>query len=244
MAKELISIYNEDCIVGMNRIKDKSIDCVLTDPPYGINYKSGWSKKFSTIANDKELFNLEEFFKEIDRVTKDDSAIYIYIGIQTLDLFMSELKKIATIRNLITVPRTQKGGNGSLKQSFSPQNEFMLFATKGKKKIEETQILRPSKGYLKDKRKKPKQWITRLPDYWHWTKAGVANNLRKHVTEKHESALMVAIQCSTQEGDTILDPFAGSGSSLFAAKKLNRKSIGFEIDGEMYQKILEDDNFK
>lgn len=103
--------------------------------------------------------------------------------------------------------------------------------------------MKPSEGYLKDKRKSPKQWITRLPDYWHWTKAGVANNLREHVTEKDESALMVAIQCSTREGDVVLDPFSGSGSSLFAAKKLNRKAIGFEINNQMYQKIINNENF-
>lgn len=127
MIENLINIYNEDCLIGMQKLADKSVDCVLTDPLYGINYRSGWSKKFDVIANDKDLFDLEKFFSEIDRVTKDDSAIYIYVGIQTMDLFMNELKKIATLRNLITVPRNQKGGNGSLTQSFSPQNEFMLF---------------------------------------------------------------------------------------------------------------------
>ncbi len=240
----LISIYNQDCLTGLKNIKTKSVDCVLTDPPYGIDYKSGWSKKFDKIHNDKNLFDLELFFAEIDRVTKEDSAIYIYVGIQTMELFLLELKKIATVRNLITVPRTQKGGNGSLNQSFSPQNEFIIFATKGKKNIEETQILKPSEGYLKDKRKKPKEWIKRLPDYWSWTRAGVANNARKHVTEKDESALSVAIQCSTKEGEVVLDPFAGSGSTLFAAKKLNRISIGFEIDTKMYNEIINDEKFK
>ncbi len=169
----MILIENKDCFLGFKDIENNKIDCVITDPPYGINYKSGWSDKFDKIANDKNLFNLTVFFDELDRVTKDDSAFYIYSGVQTLDLFMSELRRIATIRNLITIPRTQKGGNGSLKQSFAPQNEFIIFATKGKKALEQTQIIKPSGAYLKDKRKKAPEYITRLPDYWEWTVAGI-----------------------------------------------------------------------
>lgn len=108
----MINFFLEDCFQGMSKIQEKSIDCVLTDPPYGINYQSGWSKKFDKIHNDKDIFDLSSFFQELNRITKDDSAFYIYVGIQTLDLFLTEIKKIATLRNLIVVPRTQKGGNG------------------------------------------------------------------------------------------------------------------------------------
>ena len=116
----MIECYLDDCFNGMKKIEDKKIDCVLTDPPYGINYQSGWTKKFDKIHNDKDIFDLDSFFIELNCITKDDSAFYIYTGIQTLDLFLSGIKKIATLRNLIVVPRTQKGGNGSLTQSFSP----------------------------------------------------------------------------------------------------------------------------
>lgn len=225
---------NEDCIQGLKKLKDKSVDCVLTDPPYGISYKTGWSNKFSQISNDDGSLDLETLFAELGRVTKDDSAFFIYVGVQTIDIFMHELKKIATIRNIITIPRTQKGGNGSLTQSFSPQNEFMIFATKGKKSFEETQILEPAASYLKDKRKTAPKFIKRLPDFWHWCKAGVNNNSRIHPTEKHSSALETAILSFTKKGETILEPFAGSGSTLIAAKKFGRKYIGFEIDKNYY----------
>ncbi len=233
----MIECYLDDCFNGMKKIEDKKIDCVLTDPPYGINYQSGWTKKFDKIHNDKTVFDLDYFFNELNRITKDDSAFYIYVGIQTLDLFLYEVKKIATLRNLIVIPRTQKGGNGSLSQSFSPQNEFIIFATKGNKKIEETKILKPSTSYLKDKRKKAPEYITRLPDYWEWTKAGVPNNSRVHPTEKDLSALLVAIQCSTKENDWVIDPFAGSGSTLLACQQLNRNCIGFELEKQYFDII-------
>lgn len=239
----MIECRLEDCFEGMKKIPDNTIDCVLTDPPYGINYMSGWTKRFEKIKNDAEVLNLDIFFKELDRITKDDSAFYIYVGLQTLDMFLTGIKNIATLRNMIVVPRTQKGGNGSLTQSFSPQNEFILFATKGKKKLEKTEILKPSASYLKDKRKIAPKYITRLPDYWDWAKAGVPNNLRTHPTEKDLSALLVALQCSTKEGEMVLDPFSGSGSTLLACKILNRSCIGFEIEDkyfELTQKRLKD----
>lgn len=229
-------IINEDCINGLDFIESNIVDCVITDPPYGIDYKSGWTDKFAKIENDANIIDLKLLFEKLDRVTKKDAAFYIYVGIQTMDIFMHELKKIATLRNLIIVPRTQKGGNGSLKQSFSPQNEFMLFATKGNKQIEKTQILKPSMSYQKDKRKKAPEYITRLPDFWDFARAGVPNNLRDHPTEKDVSALSVAIQCSTKENDLVLDVFAGTGSTLVTAKSLNRDYVGFEIN-EDYCKI-------
>lgn len=229
-------IMNEDCMVGLDLLDEKSVDCVLTDPPYGINYKSGWTDKFEKINNDEEVIDVELLFQKLDRVTKDDSAFYIYVGIQTMDIFMHELKKIATLRNLIVVPRTQKGGNGSLKQSFSPQNEFMLFATKGNKQIEQTKILKPSLSYQKDKRKKAPEYITRLPDFWDFARAGVPNNLRDHPMEKDISALSVAIQCSTKPGDLVLDVFSGTGSTLITSKMLGRNYVGFETDKVHFQK--------
>ena len=90
----MIECYLDDCFNGMKKIEDKKIDCVLTDPPYGINYQSWWTKKFDKIHNDKTVFDLDYFFNELNRITKDDSAFYIYVGIQTLDLFLYEVKKI------------------------------------------------------------------------------------------------------------------------------------------------------
>ena len=66
----MIECYLDDCFNGMKKIEDKKIDCVLTDPPYGINYQSGWTKKFDKIHNDKTVFDLDYFFNELNRITK------------------------------------------------------------------------------------------------------------------------------------------------------------------------------
>lgn len=235
MLKGKYKLYNGDCLEVMKTFPDKCIDLVTIDPPYGINYKSGWCSKFEVIENDDNLIFVDELFKELNRVTVDNSHIYCFVPMQHLDIFYSEMKKYWTISNLITVPRTMKGGIGALKSSFSSQNEFILFGTKGKRNFEETQILKPSEVYLKDKRKKPKEWIYRLPDYWHWCKASEHNLKRLHPTQKTVEVFDTMIQVSSKENDVILDCYMGVGTSAVSALKNGRRYVGIDIDKKYYQ---------
>lgn len=238
MGKELIGslelgrIYQMDCIEGLKLIPDNSVDTVITDPPYGINYKSTWTDNFETIQNDDNINWLSDLFKEIDRVTKKDSHIYCFTGLDFLPEFVSEIKRYYKFQNIITVPRTMKGGAGSKTQSFSYQNEYVLFATKGSRKFEETQILKPSEKYLKDKRKNPKEWLYRLPDYWGWLKASEHNLKRNHPTQKTVEVIETMIMLSSKESEVVLDPFMGSGTTAVAAARTGRKFIGFELESD------------
>ena len=227
---EINKIYNEDCLEGMKKINDKSIDMVTTDPPYGIKLKSSWSDKFACIENDDNLDWCENLFYELNRVTKDNSHLYCFTGLDCLPQFILNIQKYWKVQNLLTIPRTQKGGAGSKTQSFSYQNEFVIFATKGNKKFNETKILKPSECYLKDKRKHPKEYLYRLPDYWYWLKASEFNLSRLHPTQKTISCVQTMIELSSNVGDIILDPFMGSGTTGRACINTQRNFIGFETD--------------
>jgi site-specific DNA-methyltransferase (adenine-specific) len=229
---ELNRIYQNDCFEGMKLIPDLSCDLAVLDPPYGMSYKSNWSKAFDEIKNDDNLEWVDEFFFELNRVTKTDSHIYCFTSVEYIDVFMREIKKYWKVKNIITVPRTMKGGLGDLHSSFSPQKEFIIFGTKGKRKFEETQILKPSEVYLKDKRKKPKEWIYRLPDDWEWLKVSEHNLKRVHPTQKTVEVTQTMIQLSSKENEVVIDPFMGSGTTAVAASLNNRKWIGFETEKE------------
>jgi site-specific DNA-methyltransferase (adenine-specific) len=229
---ELNRIYQRECIEGMRMIPDKSVDLVTTDPPYGIEYKSNWSDKFKEISNDNSTEWLPDFFNQLNRVTKQDSHLYCFTSVQYMDVFLTEIKRYWKVKNLITIPRTMKGGLGDLYSSFSPQNEYIIFATKGKRKFEETRILKPSESYLRDKRKNPKEWVYRLPDYWDFVKVSEHNLKRIHPTQKTCEVMEVAIKLSSSEGDTVLDPFMGSGTTAIAALRTGRQFIGFELERE------------
>ena len=141
----------------------------------------------------------------------------------------------------MTIPRSVPGNGGE--RIFQQQFEFCIFATLGKKtegrKFNQTKILKPSEGYLKDKRYKAKEWLYRLPDNWYWTKASVHNSKNKlHPTQKNVECLKYMIELSSDEGEIIFDPFMGSGSTGEAALQLKRKFNGCEINNE-YFKIVE-----
>lgn len=236
---ELNKIYNDDCFKLFKNIDDKSCHLAILDPPYGISYKSNYGSNFKKIKNDDNLEWVEELFSELNRVTVDDSHIYCYTSVEYMDVFIREIKKYWKVKNLITVPRTMKGGLGDLYSSFSPQKEFIIFATKGKRKFEETQILKPSESYLKDKRKKPREWIYRLPDEWNWIKVSEHNLKRIHPTQKTPDAIEVMINVSSKKNEVIIDPFMGSGSTAISCINTNRHYIGFELDEEYYNKAIE-----
>lgn len=81
---ELNTIYNEDCLNGLKKIDDKSINLVVTDPPYGINFNSNHRvksnlKSVNGILNDKDNKEfLHSVAKELHRVLKDNSHLYFF----------------------------------------------------------------------------------------------------------------------------------------------------------------------
>lgn len=229
----LNKIYKGNCIDIMKEsIDDKSIDLVVTDPPYGISYSS-FRTNSKQIENDDNLNWTPEFFKTLSNKVKDDSHLYCFCDFEMSADFLLEIRKYWKVRNLLCIPRTIKGNGGD--RIFQQQFEFVIFATKGKgRKFNETQILKPSEGYLKDKRYKAKEWLYRLPDYWYWTKASEFNHNRLHPNQKNVECLKDMINLSSSIDDVVFDPFCGSGSTLVAAKELNRNWIGCELDENYY----------
>jgi DNA modification methylase len=148
--------------------------------------------------------------------------------------FVAEIRKYWKVRNLLCIPRTIKGNGGD--RIFQQQFEYVIFATRGNRtegrKFNQTQILKPSETYLKDKRYNAKEWLYRLPDYWYWTKASEFNHDRLHPNQKNVDCLKDMVALSSNPGEIVFDPFCGSGSTLLAAKLLDRNWIGCEIDAK------------
>lgn len=228
-----IDLYNGDCLEILKQIEDNSIDLILTDPPYAINYQT-FRTKSAKLKNDDNTEWVESFAKESSRVLKQGNHMYCFVDAEMSAYFIIALKENGfKIRNLLTIPRGIKGNGGN--RIFQQQFEFCIFATLGPKNIgrnfNETKILKPSETYLKDKRYSAKEWLYRLPDNWYWTKASVHNAKKKyHPTEKNIECLKYMLELSSNEGELVLDPFMGSGSTGVACLNLNRDFIGMEIN--------------
>lgn len=202
-----------DCLELMKTIPDGSIDMVLTDPPYGMNYQSNRrvsTEKFDKIAQDSGLGWLGDFCYEMHRVMKADSAAYVFCSWHKVDVFKVALERHFKIKNLLVWVKNNHG-SGDLRGAYAPKHEFVFFVHKGR-------------CLLRDGRR---------PDVLDYAK--VSGSKLVHPTEKPTELLSRLVKDASDEGDTVLDPFMGSGTTGVAAKKLGRNFIGIELDPNYFQ---------
>lgn len=205
----MITIKQGDCLELMKEIPDKSIDLILTDPPYGMNFQSNFRKeKYKKINNDENLLWIDDFLKESYRVLKDNTCIYIFCSWHNVDIFKKNIEKYFKIKNIIIWVKNNTS-MGDLKGSYAPKYEMIIFAHKGRRLMN---------GF-------------RYPDV---IEAKRTNN-KLHPTQKPIELLEKFIMASSNENDIVLDPFTGSGSTGVACQNTNRNFIGFELDEKYFE---------
>lgn len=137
---ELNKIYNMDCIDGMKLIPDKSIDLIVSDPPYLISYKTNHRKdkdhKFCTeIKNDNNADLITDYMNECYRILNDNSAAYVFCSSKTVDFFKQESEKAGfTVKNIIIWVKNNWTA-GDLTAQFGQQYEPCLLLNKGRKEF-------------------------------------------------------------------------------------------------------------
>jgi DNA modification methylase len=197
-----------DCLEGMKQIPDGSIDLVLTDIPYGeVNRPSGGLRNLDKAAADVVTFNLSELTRLLCDKTK--GSVYMFCGTEQV----SEIRKVMVEQGLSTRLVIWE------KTNPSPMNgEYM--------------------------------WLSGVECCVYGKKSGGTFNLRCknsvlrypcgehdiHPTQKPVDMFRYLIQASSNEGDTVLDPFMGSGTTAVACIKEKRHFIGFELKEEYYEK--------
>jgi len=210
---QLNKIYNQDCLEGMKLVNGKSIDMIITDPPYLMNYKSNRrikQEKFDYIMND---INSEEmiikYIEECFRILKDNTAIYLFCSWHHIDFFKQEFEKYFKLKNLI-VWNKNNHGSGDLKGAYAPKHELILYGHKGRSLFREK----------------------RIPDVIEFPK--VPSKQLLHPTEKPVGLLELFIKNSSDKDNIIFDGFMGSASTVIACLNTGRQYIGFELDNKYY----------
>ena len=97
-----IELWHGDCFELMMNIPDGYVDLVLTDPPYGMSFKSHYRKeKYNGIRNDKSLEWLEKYVAECFRILKDNTAAYFFCSWHNIDVFKQSIEKKFKIKNIL-----------------------------------------------------------------------------------------------------------------------------------------------
>lgn len=203
-----------DCIEIMRSFPSNSFDSIITDPPYGVDYQSAWrtdrTKWKPKIANDKAPFIW--WLKEAHRVLKDEGSMACFVRYDVEDDFRRSMRIAGFNPKSQVIWDKVVHGMGDLRGDFAPCHENIIFSTKGRFKF-------PGK--------RPKS-VLRFPR--------VSAEKLTHPNEKPVELMEYLISHLTSEGETILDCFAGTGSTLVAAKNTGRNFIGIELNSE-YVKI-------
>lgn len=204
-----------DCVTLLETLPDNSIDLLLTDPPYGIDYESEHREvsPFEKLANDR----LEETIAVVgdalaiaSRKLKENSHVYIFTSWKTYPYLLPVVSRYFVVKNLLVWVKNNWTA-GDLDANYGQVHEFILFAHKGRRHLNgrrDASVLRFDR---------------------------VAENGRLHPTEKPLPLLEYLIEKSSQVGEVVCDPFAGVASTCVAAKHKGRKYIGMELEKRWYE---------
>ena len=229
-----------DALEVLKQIPDESIDLVFADPPYNMSKKNGLKWKYSrhvTMQEDWDMFTKADFFKfnrawvkECFRVLKHGGSLWIsgsFHNIYQLGFIIQEFHKDAKINNSVVWFKPNAQPNITCR-FFTESCEHLIWASKngnGKKWKFNYQW---TKNNIED-RLNPVEKQTRNV----WAIALTSKKEKsagEHPTQKPFELLRRIILSCTDEGDTVLDPFLGSGTTSAVAGRYGRNSIGIEVN--------------
>ena len=220
----LNEIYCGDALELMKKIPSESIDLIIADPPFGIDFKgrkSNYHRKkenvleaYNEIPKEQYLDFSRKWITEAYRVLKETGSMYVFSGWTNLKdiLIAIDDAGFITINHLIW--KYQFGVY--TRRRFVTSHYHILFVVKNEKKYKFNKI----EHY-------PEDVIIMKRDYW--------RGVQKPPTRLPVNLVKKLILFSTDEEDIVLDPFMGSGTTAVACKLTNRNFIGFEIVPELVE---------
>lgn len=238
--KEGVAIYNMDCLEGMKRLEAGLVNLTITSPPYNIG------KEYEEIAHlDDYLSWCEKWIYEIHRITNNDGTFWLNVGYfevpeKGLAVPMSYLLWDKTPFYFLQEVVWNYSAGVACRKKLSPRNEKLLWYVKDPKKytFNLDSIRDPNVKYPNQKKngKLKCNPLGKNPsDVWQISKVTSGKNRSSIERTPHPAQFPMEMvermmKASSNEGDLILDPFMGSGSTAECALRNNRFVIGFELE--------------
>ncbi len=233
-------ILQGDCLELFKNIPDNSVDMSFADPPF--NLKKGYNSYKDSLLFEEYLDWCSLWIAEMVRVTKPTGSIFLHNIPKWLTYYAHYLNKAAHFKHWIAwdAPTAPMG------KSLQPAHYGILFYTKEEKGSKIYELRMPHKrdritGRLQKDYGGKKDLLhpfgPLVSDVWSDIHRIKHNSKRdSHPCQLPLHLLDRLILLTTDEGDIVLDPFSGTGTTAISAKRLGRNYIGFELD-EKYVEI-------
>ena len=234
---EINKTHNIDCIEGLKKLPDKSIDCIVTSPPYwkGFEYEAYFN------SYKQYLDWCEIWIRECKRVLKPDGTFWLnVINDSEITIRAFELMEIATRKIMFKLHDTivwyrynQQPANTNRQLTNQCEYVFILLHTSANVELNKAAAYEKNPHIFKTKNvgnvweipfnsgKKSAKDFGRKETKSKWGHSGFPIELPE-----------TCILLSTNEGDIVLDPFMGSGTTGEAANNNNRNFIGFDLSAD------------
>jgi len=228
------NIYNMDCNQGMRSMNKKSIDLIITDPPFAIDFKAkrnNYNRTDSRVLEGYKEITAKKYFpftfewmEGCHRILKDSGSMYVFSGWNNLKDILMALDEIGFITVNHIIWKYQFGVVTSRK--FVTSHYHCLYVCKDNNKRKFFPYTRFDKhdedlnGGSRHYQDKEDVWTIKR-EYWHGDK--------KTPTKLPSELIKKILEYSSEKGDLVFDPFLGSGQVAVVSKMLDRKYIGFEI---------------
>lgn len=241
-SKEAVTVYNGDCLACLSDVEDQSVDLIFADPPYNIGKKFG--DFLDTWPSDKHYVEwcyqwLELCIKKL----KPNGSLYVMTSTQAMPYFDLWLRERISVMSRIVWHYDSSGVQA--KKYFGSLYEPIIFCVKDQKNYTfnatdiEVEAKTGAKRKLIDYRKiVPAPYKkTKIPgNTWYMPRVRYRMpEYEQHPSQKPEALLERIIRASTNQGDLVLDPFAGTFTTCAVAQRLGRKSIGIEMQSEYFK---------
>ena len=217
----MITLKQGDCLELMKELEDESVDAVITDPPYGIDFLSNRTDNHKKIVNDSDIRIdklFAQFLPEFKRILKPHGVVCIFSAgggkkITTALATLELSKHLYLIQTLIWSKGKTDGSFIGLGWKYRPSYETILVASKDP----DDYAFYP-------------QYSSNVLVY----KPHIPQN-GEHPTQKPVDLIQHLLKNHTKKEDIILDPFMGSRTTGVACKQLRRNFIGYELDPNYFK---------
>ena len=239
------TLFNQDFLLGVHQIEDRTVDLIIADPPYclGKDYGNGSDRRTPA----EFLRWMQEWIMAVIPKLKDSGSIYLFTTWRFSPEIFTFVKRHLLMVNEIIWDRRVPSMGGSTRR-FSSVHDTVGFFAKSKSYYFNLDPVRiPYDPETKKARTRSifvgKKWLEvgyNPKDVWSVSRLHRIHREREnHPTQKPLEIIERMIKSSSPEGGLVLDPFAGSGTTVEACLKNGRECLAFEINPDYCQMIKE-----